>query len=110
MKKGQPRVERRRKLCQQRATVEGEAWAAQTRAFLTGERRAAAGGWPGTMSEARERVALILVPWSSCEGLGPLTSNEREEAARTLYARARSVWLQSCEPEADLAAGEGGAE
>jgi hypothetical protein len=110
MKRGEPRVERRRKLYQQRATVEGEVWAEQTRARLTGEQRAAAGGWPGTLSEARGRVASVLVPWSSGRGLGPLSSDEREEAARTLYARARSVWLERCEPDADCATGEGGAE
>ena len=99
MKKGQAHGGRRRKLFQERASVEGEAWAAQTRALLTGEHRAAAGGWPGTMSEARERVAALLVPWSSCAGLGTPTSDEREQAARTLYARARSVWLKTCEPE-----------
>jgi hypothetical protein len=108
--KGQPRLERRRRLFQERATVEGEAWAAQTRANLSGEHRAAAGGWPGTLSEARERVALLLVPWSSCEGLGTPTSDEREEAARTLYARARSVWLKNCERETDPSPRESDAE
>ena len=50
-----------------------------------------AGGWPGTMTEAR---AVTLAYFSSAAGasLAPLTREELEHAARAANARARAVW------------------
>ena len=77
----------------------GERWANETRSRIHRERRAAAGGWPGTMSEARALVAEHLLPALACEGIVTLTSVEREEAARRLYHSARALWLQCREKE-----------
>lgn len=66
----------------------GRAWAAAVRAELVGEGRRAAGGWPGTLSEARGRLEAVL------RG-GGTPPAERERLARLLYHTARDTWLAS---------------
>jgi hypothetical protein len=84
-----------------RATSAGENWARELRATLLVERRRTSGGWPGTMTEARARVAAAVLPWSVPRGESPPTEAERENAARLLYASARSAWLTNAEPNID---------
>jgi hypothetical protein len=83
---------KRRALIEKRATLDGELWATETRARVATEQRLAAGGWPGTLSEARARVARLLMLTDSAE---------REHAARVLYASARTLWLKYRQPESE---------
>ena len=81
-------------------TSAGARWAASFRHELRKQGRPAAGGWPGTMSEARVHVAAYLATELRRRGMGMLTEQERELAARAVYAAARSHWLMRREPEA----------
>jgi len=94
-----PHGAERRVLLEQRAIAGGEVWARQARQELLSEGRRAAGGWPGTMSEARARVAQFVLPWMTSEGMVAASSAETEQAARTLYASARSTWLSQRDHE-----------
>ena len=74
------------------STAAGARWAASWRDDLRKQGRPASGGWPGTLSEARAQVAAIFVR-------DALTLQERELAARAVYAAARRDWLSHEEPE-----------
>ena len=67
----------------------GLAWAGEMRAALHAEGRPAAGGWPGTLSEARARVVSVV---------GRQRDEELERFARLLYGAARDAWLSQREP------------
>ena len=86
-------IESRRALVEKAATTAGEVWARWWRAELERQGRAAAGGWPGTLSEARARVLEAVLPDLRKSGIRELTFEERELAAKTLYATARRRWL-----------------
>ncbi len=62
----------------------GRAWERELSDAVRNEGRAVSGGWPGTMSEARMRVANCLEP--------ELVALDRESLARDVYAAARSAW------------------
>jgi len=70
----------------ERASAHGRAWAQSVRADLQNEGRRAAGGWPGTISEARVHAERAL----SSRGVAP---QERERLARLIYHTARDAWL-----------------
>jgi len=75
----------------------GQAWALDWSNTLSGEGRSVSGGWPGTLSEARGRVALCVA-----RRVGParrVSAEELESLARRAYAAARKAWLA----RADLA-------
>jgi hypothetical protein len=78
----------------------GQTWAEERRAELQREGRPAAGGWPGTLREARLRVERLLLGKLSPRSLAAVTGDEREEAARAAYASARVEWCRRAEPEA----------
>ena len=86
-------------LLDRRAAREGRVWAAEVRAAVLGQRRAAAGGWPGTLSEARARLAAMVLPRLALPASTTLMSSARESAARILYDSARRVWLAQRERE-----------
>ena len=77
----------RRAHIQEAAAALGKIWADHFRRDLHREGRAASGGWPGTLREARARVGLNI------------TEAEREVAARTAYSSARDEWRKHAEPE-----------
>jgi hypothetical protein len=81
------------------AAASGKKWAVALIEQLRIEGRAAAGGWPGTMPEARARVADTVEAASSRHGLASTTAPERERAAERLYASARHLWLSERERE-----------
>jgi hypothetical protein len=56
---------------------------------LVTEGRAVAGGWPGTMREARACVRFELAR----EGLLPASHEDIERAAKRAYTCARDAWL-----------------
>ncbi len=80
------------------ARAEACAWTSWWVGELRRQNRPIAGGWPGTLSEARVRVARRIAV-----ELGPqlaATRQEVEEAARVTYGAARDEWNESREPEA----------
>lgn len=70
----------------------GRHWAASVRVSLVGEGRSPAGGWPGTMTEARQRLACAM---GAALGRSPL---ETDRLVRILYGAAREQWLRDREP------------
>ena len=86
-------------LAKGRAEVVGRSWAMQLRAAMVLEKRRACGGWPGTLSEARAHVSVSLLPWLEHHGEPAVTSEQREGAARLVYASARSLWMENRETE-----------
>ena len=94
---GRPTPEARQMLLEQTARAEGNAWASWWRNELQRQNRPVSGGWPGTLSEARVRVARRLAVEH-----GPAlaaTRQEVEDAARAAYGAARNEWNESREPE-----------
>jgi hypothetical protein len=80
----------------------GKAWAVDWSNTLHGEGRSVSGGWPGTLSEARSRVALCLA--QRFGRAQRVNSDELEVLARRAYASARKAWLA----RADLGAEDQG--
>lgn len=82
-----------------RANQAGQTWAGDVKLALESERRRPCGGWPGTLSEARARVAASVFPRIAPAGEAPPTLEQVEDAARLVYAAARAAWLEQREPE-----------
>jgi hypothetical protein len=77
----------------------GSHWALDVRTSLVNEKRAACGGWPGTLSEARARLTSLVSPWSPSAGKHPVTTQQFESLAGVLYASARNTWRTYSERE-----------
>jgi hypothetical protein len=84
-----------------RAELVGREWAERLRAAIVRDRRRAAGGWPGTLREARTHVAVSLIPWLMQNGQPSVTPLQHEGAARVVYASARKLWLAHRDAEED---------
>jgi hypothetical protein len=69
----------------------GNAWVASVQNDLRDDSRAAVGGWPGTVREARQRTTAHFVV--------PLTPAALDEAARIVYGHARTRWLATARSE-----------
>jgi hypothetical protein len=91
------RVSSRRTALERAALDTAKAWAGSRMNALRAEGREVAGGWPGTLSEARHFVRAQLAR----NGLSLVTHDELEQAARATYATARSTWLANAESEDD---------
>jgi hypothetical protein len=76
----------------QGAQAAGERWAEKVREKTLEESRQVAGGWPGTMSEARHILASQVFPKSHPSYLSELEVAKREELALVLYSSARKWW------------------
>jgi hypothetical protein len=85
----------RSSLLERAALDTATAWAHRRIDELRAEGREVAGGWPGTLSEARHFARASLAR----SGLGGITHEELEQVARATYARARSTWLASAGSE-----------
>ena len=83
---------------ERRVVADAETWARETAQQLRDESRAAAGGWPRTLSEARVRVFELV----AAARVGPLSLEVQEGLARTAYAAARRAWANQAEPESEL--------
>jgi hypothetical protein len=94
------RAEVRRLFLEQSAVGIGQRWADQWRSDLHREGRPAAGGWPGTLREARVRVERHFLAEAARRKISAVTQAEREVAARRAYASARARWCRQAEPEA----------
>ncbi|WP_437935026.1 hypothetical protein [Sorangium sp. So ce341] len=90
----------RQQFIAQSATAVGQAWAERWRQDLHREGRPTAGGWPGTLREARTQVEIALPGELLRRKMPAITGVERELAARTAYASARDEWRRHLEPEA----------
>jgi hypothetical protein len=93
------RDERRKAFLEQTAATVARNWVDQCRHDLRLEGRAAAGGWPGTLSEARIRVKHQLDDEFARHTIAEVSGTERELVARTAYTRARTQWFRKAEPE-----------
>jgi hypothetical protein len=80
----------------------GKAWAERCREDLRLEGRAVAGGWPGTLPEARARIARQIAQELARRGMPAATETEREICARAAYASARADWQSHREKVEDL--------
>ncbi len=90
----------RRAAIDKSAATLGRAWAEHCRRELHGEGRAASGGWPGTMREARSRVGRTLVLLEDGHNVTfVITEAERDLAAHTAYCSARDEWRKRADPE-----------
>ncbi|AUX45794.1 uncharacterized protein SOCE26_072900 [Sorangium cellulosum] len=96
---GSAPTDARRSFLEQGAVALGQTWAARWRTDLHREGRPAAGGWPGTLREARIQVENTLAGELLHRKMPPITGAERELAARTAYASARIEWRRHLEPE-----------
>ena len=94
------RAELRRLQLEQSAVILGRSWAVQWRDDLRREGRPAAGGWPGTLREARVRVERHFRAEAAHRRIAAVTDAEREVLARQVYASARAEWRLEAEPEA----------
>jgi hypothetical protein len=97
--RAEERAEHRRALLDQTAVTVGRIWADQWRHDLRREGRAAAGGWPGTLREARIRVEHHLQDELARRTIAEVTGAERELLVRRAYASARAEWSSRAEPE-----------
>lgn len=77
------------------ATVLGASWAQGLCDEVRRDQRPVAGGFPGTIPEARWRVAEYLRGELARQELSPLEPNELARAVDVAYARARRDWLEA---------------
>src|SRR5271155_4165875 len=84
---------RRSLLLERTAVAVGETWARGWLAELGSEGRSAAGGWPGTITQARSRVRAVVTAELARARCHPAAADEVDRTARAAYARAREVWL-----------------
>jgi hypothetical protein len=80
------------------ASLVGRNWARDVAGELQLAGRRAAGGWPGTLTEARDRATHLI---AQAGGSASASIAMRDEVARVLYAAARTDWLRAREPETD---------
>lgn len=72
----------------------GDAWVARVRRDLRKDNRAPAGGWPGTMREARAVTYAHFTADDTRQRYGTLSAAEFESVARAAYDHARKEWLR----------------
>lgn len=97
-----PTPEARAELLHETALLAGRHWYAAWRATLAEEGRDIAGGWPGTLPEARARIAASLMTTLSRKRLAPTTPDELRAATRVTYDEARRAWRTSPQRRPDL--------
>ncbi len=96
---GDAKTAARRAFIEETAVALGRNWAEARRAELHREGRPAAGGWPGTLREARSCVEREFARELKGQKMTAITMNERETAARATYASARVEWRRCAVPE-----------
>jgi hypothetical protein len=83
----------RAKLLRHYATTLGVSWARSLSDATLKAQRVLAGGFPGTVPEARWRVASALGAELARLELSPLQPDEASSAVRATYTGARREWL-----------------
>ena len=97
---GADEIATRRTLLLERAAITvGETWARGWLEELGSEGRSAAGGWPGTITQARSRVRAVVAVELARARFQPAAADEVDRTARAAYARARAVWLASAKAD-----------
>ena len=71
----------------------GTAWARSVCDNIKEQGRVIAGGWPGTLAEARARIATRLRDELVLHGMKALDPEELEQAVSATYVRAKQEWL-----------------
>jgi len=71
----------------------GTGWAEGWREEMVKQGRPIAGGWPGTIGEARARVAAHFEHELRRRKMAHLTSDELATATRAAFGQARRDWL-----------------
>lgn len=79
------------------AAAAGRAWASTLLGTLRAEDRVIAGGWPGTLREARGQVSRALSSWAGA----PPSTDRLDALVRTAYASARHEWGAHAEPDVE---------
>lgn len=69
----------------------GDAWVESVLVLLRRDNRPTAGGWPGTLREARARTFAHLTGRRGAA----VSADELELATRAVYDRARHRWMAS---------------
>ena len=69
-------------------------WTHEWSARLREDGRSMTGGWPGTMSEARERVAAFTTS-------APTEAGALEKLTKLSYATAKKAWLSKAQADGD---------
>jgi len=72
------------------AEATGAAWAEERAATLSGQGRAIVGGFPGTLSEARERLMRLVAPTRA----ESLPRDVLQALVRVTYHTAKRLWLR----------------
>jgi hypothetical protein len=81
------------------AAAEGLAWASRSCEELRQQGRSVAGGWPGTLSQARLRVRACMTGGAGVDRA--LSRDDVDWLARTIYLTAKAEWLAQAEPGSD---------
>lgn len=82
-------------LLQEGALAIGALWAKTWCERMRREGRELAGGWPGTVDEARHRVRVHFAGKLACSGMEELRADELTLATRAVYASAKRNWLNA---------------
>ncbi len=85
---------------EQAAERGGALWAQEQIAALSAQRRLVAGGFPGTMTEARARV-LASLGRERASSWRSTSVADQARAVKLFYAAARRVWLTQQQSEHD---------
>jgi hypothetical protein len=85
----------RRLLLEECPVTIGSAWARTVCDSINREGRVIAGGWPGTLVEARARISSHLHDELSVRRMKALEPEELEQAVNATYARAKQEWLEA---------------
>ncbi len=96
-----PIPDSRRVFLDTHATSAGTDWSAAIRSQLRRQGRAASGGFPGTLTEARVQVGHAVGNALARARMRGLLAEEREFSARVAYAAARKDWLAHGERDDD---------
>ncbi|MCA9676007.1 MAG: hypothetical protein H6709_07185 [Kofleriaceae bacterium] len=76
------------------AVAAGEAWARACAHDLRTQQRSVAGGWPGTLTEAR---ACVLAAVAARGASASVSIDQLRALSRTAYGVARTTWRAVCE-------------
>jgi hypothetical protein len=93
--------EARRTLLVATAANVGRRLFAVRRSEVLGEGRAIAGGWPGTIREARAVVVAALAPALAQRHMPGPTNDELGWVMHAAYGEARRAWLRSIDRRED---------
>ena len=95
------RAEKRRTLLVATATDIGRRLFDLRRGELLGEGRILAGGWPGTLREARGLVSAVLAPVLAEHRMSAPTDEELSLVMHAANCEARRTWLTSTDLRED---------